>query len=84
MMMIPARYTCPSNWTREYYGYLMANHKERYRNMFTCVDKNPEAVPGRAGGHGTNYFYHVEASCNGMPCPPYDPQKELACVVCTK
>ena len=30
------------------------------------------------------YFYHVEANCNGMLCPPYDPQKELTCAVCTK
>ena len=22
-------------------------------------------------------FYHVEASCTDMPCPPYDAQKEL-------
>ena len=27
VIMIPAQLTCPSSWTREYYGYLMA---ERY------------------------------------------------------
>ena len=26
VVMIPAQLTCPSSWTREYYGYLMANH----------------------------------------------------------
>ena len=25
VVMIPAQLTCPSSWTREYYGYLMAN-----------------------------------------------------------
>ena len=26
VVMIPAKRTCPSSWTREYYGYLMANY----------------------------------------------------------
>ena len=29
-------------------------------------------------------LYHVEASCNGLPCPPYVAEKELTCAVCTK
>jgi hypothetical protein len=29
-------------------------------------------------------YYHVEASCNGMACPPYNAEKELGCVVCSK
>ena len=29
-------------------------------------------------------FHHTEATCTGMPCPPYDPQKELTCTICTK
>jgi len=24
--MVPAKYTCPTGWTREYYGYLMAEY----------------------------------------------------------
>ena len=24
--MVPAKYTCPTEWTREYYGYLMSSH----------------------------------------------------------
>ena len=40
------------------------------------------------GVHGANVvavlFYHTEAGCNGLSCPPYDPEKELACAVCTK
>ena len=27
VMMIPAKYRCPSTWTREYYGYLMTEYK---------------------------------------------------------
>ena len=30
------------------------------------------------------FLYDVEAAYNGLPCPPYDLQKELTCAVCTK
>ena len=52
--------------------------------MFECVDNDPEAVPDSYQDENRVLFYHVEASCNGMPCPPYNPYKELNCVVCTK
>ena len=83
--MIPAKTSCPSSWTREYYGYLMAAHIGHHRSTFECVDKDQESVLG-SGGRESNAarFYHVEASCDGMPCPPYDLQKELTCVVCSK
>ena len=83
-MMIPAKTTCPQSWTREYYGYLMAAHQLHQRTTFECVDKDPDSIPGSAPDTNGVLFNHVEAHCNGMPCPPYDPQKELNCVVCTK
>ena len=92
VLMIPAKASCPTNWTREYYGYIMTEHKGdhnrdiRGRTMFECVDKDQESLPG-GGTISTNgvLFYHVEADCNtGLPCPPYNNHKELNCVVCTK
>ena len=84
--MIPAKTRCPSTWTLEYSGYLMSEGKwnDRFRTMYECIDKNPDSVPGSASNTDGALFYHVEASCNGMLCPPYDPQKELTCAVCTK
>ena len=29
--MVPAKYTCPTGWTREYYGYLMSEHSVHQR-----------------------------------------------------
>ena len=85
VMMIPARITCPSSWTREYYGYLMANWRGNHaRTMFECVDRYPQSVPGSAASSGGDLFYHTEVKCTGIPCPPYDTQKEVTCVVCTK
>ena len=87
--MIPAKTRCPSTWTLEYSGYLMSAYREHssnphYRTMFECVDKNPDSIPGIASNVNGALFYHAEATCTGMPCPPYDPQKELTCAVCTK
>ena len=82
--MIPAKTQCPSTWTLEYSGYLMSDYRNYHRTMYECVDKNPDSVPGSAASTDGALFYHVEASCNGMLCPPYDPQKELTCAVCTK
>ena len=89
VLMIPARLTCPDTWTQEYTGYLMStsHHYGRtnhYRTSFECVDGDPDSIPGTAANMNGARFFHTEASCNGMPCPPYDPQKELTCVVCTK
>ena len=81
--MIPARLTCPSSWTREYYGYLMTERSSHHRTMFECVDQNPESVPGSVANRDGASFYHTEVKCNGIPCPPYDTQKEVTCVVCT-
>ena len=85
VVMIPAQLTCPSSWTREYYEYLMAEYKAYHRSMFECVDQYPESVPGSSANTNGALFYHVEVKCNyGLPCPPYDTQKEVTCVVCTK
>ena len=86
VLMIPARTSCPTGWTREYYGYLMSTHQGggHHRTSFECVDKDKDSVPGsHADTHGA-VFYHVEANCNGIACPPYNNYKELNCAVCTK
>jgi len=82
--MIPAKTRCPLTWTLEYSGYLMSENRGHYRTMYECVDKNPDSIPGSATNTNPALIYHVEANCNGMACPPYDPQKELTCAVCTK
>ncbi len=89
VIMIPAKASCPLSWTREYYGYIMTeysgvNDHVRGRTMFECVDKDQESLPGSSADNNGAVLYHVEAACNGLPCPPYNPHKELNCVVCTK
>lgn len=86
-LMIPAKVNCPSGWTREYYGYLMAGGSSRTteRMSFVCVDRYPEVVPGSYQNKDASApLYHVEATCHTLPCSPYNDYKELTCVVCTK
>ena len=84
ILMIPAKLTCPTNWTLEYTGYLMAAAYSHHRSTYECVDKNPDSVPGLDAWSGVSaLFYHVEPNCAGLSCPPYDAQKELTCVVCS-
>ena len=40
VVMIPAKLTCPSNWTTEYTGYLMSSRVNR-ASQLECVDQNP-------------------------------------------
>ena len=85
-IMIPGTYQCPTGWSREYYGYIMSeasNFGNRPTKTYICVDKNPESIPGSGPNTDPAVIYHVEAGCTGLPCPPYNPQKELTCVVCT-
>ena len=84
ILMIPAKTRCPTSWTREYYGYLMAEAKGRRGSTIECVDEDQESVPGSSASTSVALLHHVEVSCTGIPCPPYDPEKELTCVVCTK
>ena len=84
VLMVPARNTCPPSWTHEYSGYLMSDIFTHHRTTYECVDSDAEPVPGRSTESDGAFFYHVEVTCNGIPCPPYDPEKELTCTVCTK
>ena len=41
VFVFPARVSCPSSWTREYFGYLMTDHIVFSRRATACVDKYP-------------------------------------------
>ena len=84
ILVVPARNDCPSMWTLEYSGYLMGEYYGYHRTTLECVDKDAESIPGSTSNVDGALFHHMEATCAGIPCPPYDPQKELTCAVCTK
>ncbi|XP_003385176.1 PREDICTED: short-chain collagen C4-like [Amphimedon queenslandica] len=84
-LMIPARTSCPSSWTMEYRGYLMAERDAHKRNaVYECVDENVESVDGSgASAHSAMLFFTL-STCVGLPCPPYVNRRPITCVVCTK
>ena len=85
-IMMPGTYECPSAWKREYYGYLMTAATlwgDQQTKTYICVDKDPESIPGSGANTSPALLYHVEAGCNGLPCPPYSAEKELTCAVCS-
>ena len=93
VLMIPAKYNCPtSDWTREYYGFLMSAHMNNYKSSFICVDYNQVSIPNSGGHTVATDLVHVEAYCPSsdssfpLPCGQnrYSSGKGLACVVCTK
>ena len=84
LYMIPAKYTCPSGWTREYFGYLMSERHSHYRSQFSCVDYSLTSVTGSSHSLDGFLFFTVEGVCGTLPCPPYNQNKELSCAVCTK
>ena len=84
VLMLPARLTCPPNWTLEYNGYLMSDHYTHAQSStHECLDHHPESIPGSSADTNGALFYINEATCNGIPCPPYDPEKELTCAMCS-
>ncbi len=83
-IMIPGKYNCPSGWMKEYSGYLMSERASNHRSEYVCVDSYMESVDGSQAQAAGAHWYHVEANCHGIACPPYNNHKELNCVVCTK
>ena len=84
VLMVPAKYTCPPKWTREYYGWLMAERYNHHRTTFECVDVAAQKAHSGHPNHNGALFYHVEPRVGSLPGPPYDNQKELTCAVCTR
>ncbi|XP_072019051.1 uncharacterized protein [Amphiura filiformis] len=87
-LMIPARVTCPTNWTSEYRGYLMAERSEFNKGEYVCVDEFAEGRhSGISGNEDGGLLARVEARCTpgNLPCSPstYVNGDELTCVVCS-
>ena len=69
VLMIPGTTTCPSGWTREYYGYIMTQRKDGHKKSeFICVDGQPDSLPGSAA-HTliAGELFRVEAVCDIIP-----------------
>ena len=92
--MISAKMSCPPDWQREYYGYLMG--PETTTNYICIVlhsypdmcGQRPRMCtrsyhdnPVSNNPHHVEAICDVEAMCDGLACPPYDQEKEVTFVV---
>ena len=85
-IMIPAKTTCPDTWTTEYNGYLMTQYYKQYGSKdYICVDKEADAIPDSGDNTDGALLYNVASPCSKyLPCPPYNHDMAITCVVCTK
>lgn len=100
LMMPAAVRCPTSDWTLEFKGYLMTiadtyNDKvtiianNYYKTTYECVDQESESLTSAPNTEWTGSpIYLSRAQCSGDgalgSCPPYQTDKALSCVVCTK
>ncbi|CAG2222709.1 unnamed protein product [Mytilus edulis] len=83
-IMIPGRKSCYSGWKLEYHGYLASNHYGYKASSYICVDNKPEFLQGGKSNQNGNLLYATATKCGSLPCPPYDDNFAVYCVVCSK
>lgn len=81
-IMVPGTYNCPSGWTEQYYGYLMAQYYHYYASEFICVDYRKEGRSVSSNSAGS-YLYYTLTECGTLPCGPYIDNTAMRCVVCS-
>ena len=67
----------------------MSERHKNKRSTFECVDMSPDILPqsehvDREGDDVGALFYNVEPRCGSLPCPPYEEEREVTCVVCSR
>ena len=63
-IMVPAKLTCPQNWTLQYHGYLGAGHYADQASEFICIDSDAEYFEGlRQHNNNGLLIYPVQTRC---------------------
>lgn len=84
VIMLPGKNVCHKDYVLEYSGYLMAGrYLHAAASEYVCVDNNFQTIPNTAEDKNGVLFYHVEAECGSLKCPPYVNGRELTCAVCS-
>ena len=85
VLMIPGKFSCYDGWTLQYHGDLVAGHHGHIAaSQYICLDEHSETL--RTGYRNDNgkLFHPLKAVCGALACPPYQENRYLTCVVCTK
>ncbi|OWF47376.1 hypothetical protein KP79_PYT26185 [Mizuhopecten yessoensis] len=82
-VMIPGRTTCFPGWVEAYSGFIVAGYPDHPSNTdYICMDGHPQPVPGGQGDDDGVLLRPVVTKCGSLPCPPYENDKLVPCVVC--
>ena len=85
LLMIPAKTTCPVDWTAEYEGYLMSEQNgSEMRGKYMCVDQSLGLHNADQPRHDRLSLVEVKCDSHDQGCAPYQPNKKLSCIVCTR
>nr|XP_022298443.1 uncharacterized protein LOC111107508 isoform X3 [Crassostrea virginica] len=85
VLMIPGKSSCYDGWSLEYHGDLVAgsvNHKAA--SQYICLDEHSQTLRAGYRNDDGKLFHPVKAVCGALACPPYQDNRYLTCVVCTK
>ena len=70
-VMIPAKTSCPSQWTKQFAGFLTSGFatNDRLGAEYLCMDEDPEYMTDGARQHndGGRLFYPVHIVCGSLP-----------------
>ena len=88
VLMIPGKSSCYEGWTLQYHGDLVAGHyASKAATQYICLDEHAEILTGGHRNDDGKLFFPVKAMCGSLgslTCPPYQDNRYLTCVVCTK
>ena len=68
----------------EYGGFIASGHVGHSASNYICIDRNTEYIPSGKASIDGHPMYMVGIKCGPLPCPPYDNNRKLNCVVCSK
>jgi hypothetical protein len=84
-IMIPGTNVCTTGWTKQYDGYLVGERDVHQRSPnFICVDTAMEERPGTAENRDGALLYLTVTQCGSLPCGPYENNRVVTCVVCSR
>ena len=81
-MMIPAKLTCPSGWSKQYSGFPTSELHGTVRSEYICLDEDPDFIERSRVNENGRLFYPTVTVCGTLPCPPYKNAVLVPCVVC--
>ena len=86
LFMMPGTNECADGWTTEYVGQITAEatREDRHRGEFVCMDDDAEIAPYNNLEEGGVFMYPAQVRCGSLPCLPYEENKDLLCVVCSR